>query len=58
MRGKSHEALGAGERPAKAAPRTLLSRELLGDAQEVIIEHVGEFYRLRCTSRGKLILTK
>jgi hemin uptake protein HemP len=58
MRGKSQEAPGAHARPTKAAPRTLLSRELLGDAQEVIIEHDGDLYRLRCTSKGKLILTK
>lgn len=58
MQGKSREAPGAGARQARAAPRTLLSRELLGDAQEVIIEHEGDLYRLRCTSKGKLILTK
>lgn len=58
MRGRTQEARGPGARPAKAAPRTLLSRELLGDAQEVVIEHDGDLYRLRCTSKGKLILTK
>ena len=41
-----------------AAPRRLLSRDLLAQAQEVIIVHEGEEYRLRCTSKGKLILTK
>jgi hemin uptake protein HemP len=35
-----------------------VSRDLLGEAQEVIIEHDGDLYRLRCTSKGKLILTK
>ncbi|HEY9539452.1 MAG TPA: hemin uptake protein HemP [Kiloniellaceae bacterium] len=45
-------------RPRKAAARRLLSRDLLGGAQEVVIEHDGDFYRLRCTSKGKLILTK
>ncbi len=44
--------------PAKAALRTLQSREILANAQEVIIEHEGDHYRLRCTSKGKLILTK
>ena len=58
MRGKSHEAAGSGERPAKGALRTLVSRDLLGEAREVIIEHDGDLYRLRCTSKGKLILTK
>jgi len=52
------QAPGSGERPAKAAPRTLASRDLLGDGREVIIEHDGDLYRLRCTSKGKLILTK
>ena len=63
MNGKSHEAHGARMaggpgRTVKAAPRRLQSRELLADAQEVIIEHEGDDYRLRCTSKGKLILTK
>lgn len=34
------------------------SSELFGGTREVIIEHAGEHYRLRATSRGKLILTK
>ncbi|MBL0728930.1 hemin uptake protein HemP [Piscinibacter sp. HJYY11] len=34
------------------------SRQLLGDAKEVLIEHHGAVYRLRETSLGKLILTK
>ncbi|MGF1632149.1 MAG: hemin uptake protein HemP [Kiloniellaceae bacterium] len=55
---KSREAPAQGGRPAKAALRTLSSRELLADAQEIIIEHDGDLYRLRCTSKGKLILTK
>jgi len=32
--------------------------ELLKGAQEIIIEHAGQDYRLRITSNGKLILTK
>jgi hemin uptake protein HemP len=55
---KSQDASTAGGRADRAAPRRLLSRDLLADAQEVIIEHQGETYRLRCTSKGKLILTK
>lgn len=31
---------------------------LLDGKPEVIIEHAGEDYRLRITSKGKLILTK
>ena len=55
---KSPEAAGEGGRPTRAAPRRLSSRDLLAEAQEVIIVHEGEEYRLRCTSKGKLILTK
>jgi hemin uptake protein HemP len=43
--------------PAQAEPR-ISSRQLLGDAKEVLIEHRGAIYRLRETSLGKLILTK
>ncbi|MFM2346441.1 MAG: hemin uptake protein HemP [Pseudomonadota bacterium] len=39
------------------APR-LSSRDLLGQAREVEIEHEGMLYRLRITALGKLILTK
>jgi hemin uptake protein HemP len=50
-------------RPARdaesAVPRKRLnSRELFGALREVVIDHVGEEYRLRITSQGKLILTK
>ena len=38
--------------------RTLSSAQLFADAREVIIEHQNDRYRLRCTSKGKLILTK
>ncbi|QDU93987.1 hemin uptake protein HemP [Lignipirellula cremea] len=34
------------------------SDELLGTADEVLIQHGEEFYRLRRTRRGKLILYK
>ena len=34
------------------------SANLLAGAREILIEHKGETYRLRCTSNGKLILTK
>lgn len=39
-------------------PRTLDSRELLGDQVMVLIRHLGEIYRLQTTRQGKLILTK
>jgi hemin uptake protein HemP len=38
--------------------RRIHSRELLGAAAEIEIEHAGQIYRLRRTSLGKLILTK
>lgn len=41
-----------------ADARTLNSAALLSGAKEVVIDHRGERYRLRCTSKGKLILTK
>ncbi len=34
------------------------SSELLRGGKEVLIEHGGEFYRLRLTHSGKLILHK
>jgi len=34
------------------------SDELFGSQREVLIEHAGELYSLRQTSKGKLILTK
>jgi hemin uptake protein HemP len=34
------------------------SEELFGGAQEIVIVHGGEQYRLRVTKSGKLILTK
>lgn len=47
--------------PPAAAPGTAgrwSSRTLLAGGREALIEHRGEFYRLRLTSSGKLILTK
>ena len=38
--------------------RTIKSSELLGERNELHIEHNGEVYLLRRTSNGKLILTK
>lgn len=36
----------------------LHSKELFGIANEIVIEHAGDEYRLRLTRQGKLILTK
>jgi hemin uptake protein HemP len=38
--------------------RTVKSSELLGGGQVLLIDHGGEIYSLRETSKGKLILTK
>lgn len=45
-------------RTEASPPRQLRSDELFAGAVEVLIEHQGSRYRLRRTSRGKLILTK
>jgi hemin uptake protein HemP len=42
---------------AGAVPH-LSSTRLLGAAGEAVIEHEGNLYRLRRTSRGGLVLTK
>jgi len=41
-----------------SARRRVSSKDLFGSLRELVIEHVGEEYRLRITSQGKLILTK
>ena len=38
--------------------RRIDSKSLLGTAQEIEINHLGQIYRLRRTMLGKLILTK
>ncbi len=38
--------------------RTVRSADLFADAREIVIDHCGDRYRLRRTSKGKLILTK
>ncbi|HET8610490.1 MAG TPA: hemin uptake protein HemP [Burkholderiales bacterium] len=43
--------------PANDCP-TVTSRELFQGSRELLIEHDGCHYRLRQTSKGKLILTK
>lgn len=47
-----------GRQPDAAGIRTLRSADLFADAREIVIDHCGDRYRLRCTSKGKLILTK
>jgi hemin uptake protein HemP len=41
-----------------ARPRQIRSTDLFGGRREILIEHSGELYSLRQTSKGKLILTK
>lgn len=42
----------------RAAVSLVRSEMLLGPARRLLIEHDGEFYVLRQTSRNRLILTK
>lgn len=44
--------------PDSATVPHLSSTRLLGAAGEAVIEHEGNLYRLRRTSRGGLVLTK
>lgn len=46
------------EPPAAPEPVVLTSAELLRGAREITILHAGEVYRLRVTSKDRLILTK
>lgn len=43
--------------PPDGRPRMPLSK-LLGGGAELVIEHQGQEYLLRLTSKGKLLLTK
>lgn len=45
-------------RPRVQAPRRVRVETLLAGTREIIIEHRDDEYRLRLTSKGKLILTK
>jgi hemin uptake protein HemP len=50
---------GATEPSGSVPPsRRIESRALLAGQRELIIEHGTDNYRLRLTSKGKLILTK
>lgn len=44
--------------PAALPVPRFTSAQLFGAAQEVLIEHASQTYRLRRTALGKLILTK
>lgn len=39
-------------------PRAMSAAQLFGGAKELVIDHLGEIYRLRITKNNKLILTK
>jgi hemin uptake protein HemP len=61
MGGTDRATLGAEDTTAETprlAVRRLESAALLAGAREIEIDHHGELYRLRCTNKGKLILTK
>ena len=45
-------------RSALPKPGSTSSAALMGSARELVILHAEEEYRLRITSKGKLILTK
>ena len=47
-----------GSAPHPAAERVVTTRELLGGAHRIWIEHAAERYLLQVTRSGKLILTK
>jgi len=44
--------------PRPSAERVVSTRELLGGAHRIWIEHAAERYLLQVTRSGKLILTK
>lgn len=48
----------AAPRPPADGPPVVSSQEILQGRRELWIDHDGEIYRLRVTSRGKLYLTK
>ncbi len=48
---------GEGERRREEVRRIEVA-VLLGEAREAVLVHKGEDYRLRVTSKGRLVLTK
>ena len=58
---KSETSTVAEAAPTSMSPREvrrLKSSDLLGAQAEIIIEHDGGDYHLKCTGKGELILTK
>ena len=57
---ENHQGNGKAETKQDGVPHleTITSASILKDAQEVLIDHNGELYRLRITLKGKLILQK
>jgi hemin uptake protein HemP len=53
-----HSALPEIAATRQSPRRQIRSAELFSGQREVLIEHAGEVYSLRQTSKGKLILTK
>lgn len=58
MPDKPNQSDQAAAQSTAKTPRTILSRDLLGNDKLVIIRHEHENYRLQVTATGKLILTK
>ncbi len=57
-RGQQKSTLNQEPEPAISSQRErVMSKQLLGERGELIIEHDGREYRLRRTQNGKLILT-
>lgn len=50
----AHSASGGHRSEVRRVPLT----QIIGGDREVQIDHDGQIYRLRVTSKGKLILTK
>ena len=53
-----NEPLSETRRSPDDAKRIWQSKQLFGQAREVLIDHGGQTYRLRITRQGKLILCK
>jgi len=49
---------GQSDAPGAGGVRRITSRALFAGANEVLVQHGSDQYRLRRTSKGKLILTK
>ncbi|MBL1261060.1 MAG: hemin uptake protein HemP [Thiotrichaceae bacterium] len=54
----AHQATRSSQSGDAPTVRRLTSDELLAGQRQLVIEHHGEEYRLRITSKEKLILTK